>query len=200
MTFTILSVCTGNICRSPIAEYLIAEAMRGEDVVVASAGVGALVGKSAPQPAQALAKDRGMDISQHVAQQVGMDMIRRADLVLGMARDHRRHLVEMMPSIMRRTFTLREFARLTDAAGPQLPQAVAAANARTPAEGMRAAVALAASLRGTILPPSDASEFDVVDPYRQSDDVYRRSFEELIPAADRVSSYLLDAGRLALVR
>lgn len=197
MTFHILSVCTGNVCRSPIAERLIAEAMRSEDVAVESAGIGALVGSGVPEPALRLAEDHGVTVTQHTARQVDMDMLRRADLVLGMAREHRRHLAEMMPAVTRRAFTLREFARLTDASEVHLPNAVAEAGATTATAAMKAAVALAASLRGTIAPPADVSEFDVVDPYRQSDDVYRRSMSEIVPAADRVAHYLISAARSA---
>lgn len=197
MTFTILSVCTGNVCRSPVAEQLIAQALQDVDVNVSSAGVSALVGRGAPEPARRFASAYGIDVSGHVAQQVNRDGVRRSDLILGMARDHRRHLVEMMPSAMRRTFTLREFARLAEAAEPHLRETLGAANVGTAEDGMRAAVDLAASLRGTIPPPDDVADFDVVDPYGQSDEVYRRSFSEIDPAAQKVSEYLLTAGSIA---
>lgn len=63
---------------------------------------------------------------------------------------------------------------------------------------MRAAVALAVSLRGMIPPPDDATDFDVVDPYKQLDEVYRRSLAEILPAAEKVSAYLVTAGSLAV--
>lgn len=196
MTFTILSVCTGNVCRSPIAEHLLARALQANDVTVTSAGVGALVGHGVPEPALRLGNEYGLDVSRHAGRQVDAEMIRGTDLVLGMARDHRRYLVELAPGAMRRAFTLREFARLAEAAESRLPEAVSSSAAQSPEDGMRLAVVLAASLRGTIPPPSDASDFDVVDPYRQSDDVYRRSFDELIPASRQVADYLLAAARL----
>lgn len=198
MTFTVLSVCTGNICRSPIAELVISRAFSREvGIVVESAGLGALVGSGAPDPTQMLAREHGLDVSHHVARQIDIEMIRQADLIIGMTRDHRRRLVEMLPSAMRRVFTLREFARVADAAEPGLSNALASEGAGTPAERMRIAVALAASLRGTVPPPENASEFDVIDPYRQSDETYRRSFDELVPAAVRASEYLLASTRVA---
>lgn len=198
MTFQILSVCTGNICRSPIAELALARALEPlGDVSVESAGIGALVGRGVPQPAQHLATGAQIDAGAHVARQIDVQMIREANLIVAMAREHRRYIVESLPAAMRRTFTLRELARVADAIDGELPSAVAASGATTAEEGMSAAVALAASLRGTVPPPVNADEFDVVDPYRQSDAVYQRSFGELLPAADRVAAFLTHAATLA---
>ncbi|WP_164878175.1 low molecular weight phosphatase family protein [Microbacterium enclense] len=198
MTFTILSVCTGNVCRSPIAEMALADALSPiAEVSVESAGVAALVGAGVPEPARRIAAEEDIDASHHVARQIDSALIRGADLVLAMARDHRRAIVETVPAAMRRSFTLRELARVADGIEAQLPEALANSGATTPEEGMRAAVALAASLRGTVPPPADPQMFDIIDPYRQSDEVYRRSFAELLPAAERVAAFLTTAARLA---
>ena len=127
-------------------------------------------------------------------------MIRGADLIVAMAREHRRLIVESLPAAMRRTFTLRELARIAEFVEPRLEQAVIDSGATTAAAGMRAAVGLAAALRGTVEPPASAEEFDVVDPYRRSDETYERAFLELAPAADRVADYLGSAARIALSR
>lgn len=198
MTFSILSVCTGNICRSPVAELLIASALEPyTDVVVSSAGTGALVGTGVPEPAQRLAAGVGIDASAHRARQFDTAMLREADLIVAMAREHRRIAVESFPGAMRRSFTLRELARIADVAEPSLPDAIRTAGATSVADGMRAAVALASALRGTVPPPTNPDEFDIVDPYRRSDETYRRSFEELAPAAERVGSFLMAAARVA---
>ncbi|KTS06636.1 arsenate reductase/protein-tyrosine-phosphatase family protein [Microbacterium testaceum] len=200
MTFSILSICTGNICRSPIAELLLAQSLAPfGDVRVASAGTGALVGSGVPEQAQRLAAVEGIDATAHQARQIDTAMIREADLIVTMARDHRRLVVESLPAAMRRAFTLRELARIADAIEPRVPQAVADAGASTPEEGMRAAVGLAAALRGTVEPPASPDEFDIVDPYRRSDETYARSFEELRPAAYRVAEFLTKAARAASV-
>ncbi|BAJ73894.1 protein-tyrosine-phosphatase [Microbacterium testaceum StLB037] len=198
MTFSILSVCTGNVCRSPVAELSLARALAPfTDVVVQSAGVGALVGRGVPEPAQRLAATLEIDAAQHVARQIDESMIRQASLIVAMAREHRRYVVETLPAAMRRAFTLRELARIAEAVDDRLPAAIAQAGATTAQDGMAAAVALAASLRGTVPPPAAPEEFDVIDPFRQSDEVYQRSFDELIPAAERVAAYLARAARLA---
>ncbi len=201
MTFSVLSVCTGNICRSPVAELLLAHALAPlGDVRVESAGTGALVGSGVPDQAQRLAASRSIDASAHRARQIDTGMIRNADLIVAMAREHRRLIVESLPAAMRRTFTLRELARIAEYVEPRLEQAVIDSGATTAADGMRAAVGLAAALRGTVEPPASPEEFDVVDPYRRSDETYERSFTELAPAADRVADYLGAAARIALSR
>lgn len=194
MSFTVLSVCTGNVCRSPLAELMIADGLRSiTSVHVFSAGTGALVGSGVPAPTARLAERLGLNASQHTSQQIDVEMIRRSDLIIGMAREHRRRVVEFTPAAMRRTFTLRELARVADAVKPELPQAVGASGAATPDDAMRAAIALAAAMRGTVAPPVNPADFDVVDPYRQSDAVYEQSLAELAPAARAVSDFLATA-------
>lgn len=201
MTFSILSVCTGNICRSPVAELLLAHALSPIAAVrVESAGTGALVGSGVPEQAQRLAAAGGVDASSHRARQIDAGMIRGTDLVVAMSREHRRIIVEAVPAAMRRAFTLRELARIADALEPRLAQAVADAGATTAEDGMRAGVALAAALRGTVQPPASPDEFDIVDPYRRSDETYARSYAELAPAAARVASYLTAAAHAATSR
>lgn len=198
MTFSILSVCTGNICRSPVAELILARDLAPLGVVrVESAGTGALVGAGVPETARALAATVGIDTTPHAARQIDTSLIRSADLVLTMAREHRRIVVENVPAAMRRAFTLRELARIADNVQPQLEEAVRTANARTPEDAIRTAVTLAASLRGTVPPPESADEFDIVDPYRRSEPVFQQSFEELRPAAERVSQFLMAAAAAA---
>lgn len=196
MTFSILSVCTGNICRSPVAELMLARDLAPLGVVqVESAGTGALVGAGVPDPARLRAASIGIDASAHKARQVETAMIRHADLVLTMAREHRRVVVEQAPATMRRSFTLREFARIAEAVQPQLEEAVRSAGAQNAEDAMRAGVALAAVMRGTVPPPVDPADFDIVDPYRRPDDVYGQSFDQLKPAAELVASYLTAAAR-----
>ena len=114
MSFTILTVCSGNICRSPLAEQLLRAGLAGIDgVTVGSAGTIAMVGAGMPAEAKALAVRYGStDAESHQARQLDEQAIRDADLVLGLAREHRRAVVELVPAATRRTFTLREFARL----------------------------------------------------------------------------------------
>ncbi len=91
----ILIVCTGNICRSPMAEGLMAAALPGREV--SSAGLGALVGYPADPVAKELMREKGIDIDGHRARQISLDMCQRADLILVMERDQRRAMHERYP-------------------------------------------------------------------------------------------------------
>ena len=91
----IIVVCVGNICRSPMAEALLRNALRGqEEITVESAGLGALVGHPASEFAVELMEERGIDISSHKAQQLTPDLVSKADLILVMESGHRRVIDE----------------------------------------------------------------------------------------------------------
>ena len=91
----IIVVCVGNICRSPMAEALLRNALRGqEEITVESAGLGALVGHPASEFAVELMQERGIDISSHRAQQLTPDLVSKADLILVMESGHRRVIDE----------------------------------------------------------------------------------------------------------
>lgn len=199
MTFRILTVCTGNICRSPVAELILANSLADLDVQVSSRGTGALVGHGVPEQAQKIASLHGIDATHHLAQQINEASLKEADLVLAMARDHRRLTVEITPASMRRSFTLRELARIADAVQPDLKAVIANANVSTADEGMRVAIAHATIMRGTVPPPDSPDDLDVVDPYRRSDETYARSFAELKPAAETVARYLAAAAAASVI-
>ena len=78
----ILVVCVGNICRSPTGEYLLKTLLPNK--TIASAGVGALIGKPADKTALKIAKEHGVNMGQHVAQQLTSELCREFDLMLGM--------------------------------------------------------------------------------------------------------------------
>ncbi|MGR6967094.1 arsenate reductase/protein-tyrosine-phosphatase family protein [Geodermatophilus sp. URMC 61] len=121
--FTVLLVCTGNICRSALGERLgrayLAEVL-GQDadtVRLVSAGVQAVVG-SAMHPDSALVlRGLGGRPEGFVARQLVDDMAIDADLTLTMTRQHRRDVLRMAPRALARTFTLREAAGLLEVVG-----------------------------------------------------------------------------------
>lgn len=91
----IIVVCVGNICRSPMAEAVLRNALSGqEEIIVESAGLGALVGHPASDYAVELMDERGIDISSHRAKQLTPELVSKADLILVMESGHRRVIDE----------------------------------------------------------------------------------------------------------
>lgn len=104
----ILVVCVGNVCRSPMAagllQYKLAE--KGKDIVVDSAGLGALVGEAAMPEAQEICKRAGIDISAHRAKQLTVEMLFAADLILTMEYGHKQAIERMSPLVRGKVFLL----------------------------------------------------------------------------------------------
>ncbi len=179
-TFRVLVVCTGNICRSPAVERLLAAGLGpGSGVEVRSAGTGALVGHPIHDPMLPLLAGAGAVVDGFAARQVTEPMLREAGVVIALTRAHRATLVDLAPAVVRRTFTLRELARLATDVGPDaLPPG-------TPAERFAALVPLATARRGMVRAARPEDD-DVVDPYLQSEAVYAESFGQLRPAVDAI--------------
>ncbi|WP_199424931.1 arsenate reductase/protein-tyrosine-phosphatase family protein [Actinotalea solisilvae] len=170
-TFSVLTVCTGNICRSPAVERLLAAGL-GSTVTVTSAGTRAMVGHPVSPPMVPLLTAAGVSSEGFVARQLTEQLVREADLVLPLTRAHRAAVVDLAPAAVRRTFTLLELARLAAAVDPaDLP-------AGPPAARLRALLPLAAARRGHVPPGDD----DVVDPYGRGDALYAESFGLIEPA------------------
>jgi protein-tyrosine phosphatase len=97
----ILFVCTGNLCRSPMATGLLREQLAEAGLegryLVRSAGVWAVEGRPASGNAIAVMAERGIDISDHVAHTVTASDMAEADLILGMSREHAEILKSTWP-------------------------------------------------------------------------------------------------------
>ena len=107
---TILFVCTGNICRSPMAEGLFRHATRGRsDFRAASAGVGAIDGLPPSDHAVRALKEIGIDISNLRSQTLSANLIKQADYIFGMTHSHVDAITVLYPQAAEKTFLLREF-------------------------------------------------------------------------------------------
>jgi protein-tyrosine phosphatase len=112
---SILVICTGNICRSPILEGLLRDALQRRFGAaapnVSSAGTSGLEGSRAMPESVLAASELGIDIDGHVARRLTPTMSEAADLLLCMARDHRDRFA---PPLDARAFTLKELVRLLE--------------------------------------------------------------------------------------
>jgi protein-tyrosine phosphatase len=161
----ILHVCTGNICRSPMAERImrheldVAFGAGAADFDVRSAGTyGGHEGQPMNPPAVRALAALGVDGSGHRASWLREPNVAWADLVLTGTADQRAEVLTLEPSALRRTFALRELARLAADVRP------AELGAGSPAERLRMLIDSAAGLRA-VHPPSARTVDDLGDPY-----------------------------------
>ncbi|MDO9397900.1 MAG: low molecular weight phosphatase family protein [Herbiconiux sp.] len=190
----LLTVCTGNICRSPLAELMLAAGLADiPGFSVSSAGTMARDGDPMPEQAKALATTFGVDPIAHQARYLTEQIVAESDVVFAMSREHRSQIVSLVPSKLQKTFTIREFARLSSGLSDE--RISAAATGETLRERIDAVLRLVFAQKGVSGPIADAGLDDVVDPYRRSDATYERSGAELAPAAFEVVRVL----RLAAV-
>lgn len=103
---SLLILCQGNICRSPMAEALFANALPGSKV--SSAGLGALVGYPADPLAIQLMSSRDLNINNHIARQVSFHMVRESDIVLTMSLRQKEHTLSLFSFARGRVFSIGE--------------------------------------------------------------------------------------------
>ncbi|WP_443071697.1 arsenate reductase/protein-tyrosine-phosphatase family protein [Streptomyces sp. NBC_01477] len=191
--FRILHVCTGNVCRSPMAERLTRHGLvrrlgdGAAGMLVESAGTWGHEGAPMEAHAAAVLAEYGADPSGFTGRELLDDHVIDADLVLTATRDHRAQVISMGHAAGLRTFTLKEFTRLVRAIDTTtLPEG-------SVTERARALVRAAAALRGWLLAPSpDADE--VHDPYGAPISYFRSIGEEIHTALDPMVTALTGVG------
>jgi protein-tyrosine phosphatase len=186
-TARILIVCTGNICRSPFIERLLQHELDQRrsgpeaEIIVRSAGTGALVGS--PMDAQAAAQlvRHGGDPSGFLAQDLTPALIAESDLVLTATRAHRSKVAQMSPKVLRRVFTFRDFADLVG--GMQGPRGQVAS---TGSRGWVGQVTDKAAASRGLKPPLEPDSVDIVDPFRRKDEVFATMAAQVVQAMPAV--------------
>ncbi|AZL07144.1 hypothetical protein CXR24_17375 [Brevibacterium aurantiacum] len=173
--FRVLVVCTGNLFRSPLAAGLL---QQGLDEVAPgrfaldSAGTEGVVGAGATDDVQSLAADWGFDLSEFRAKRLQPAHVANADLVIGMERWHRSQVVTLEPRALRRTFTLREFARII--------HSLSGRDDSTTRQRWENLVALAQRSR---MPAPGGPDFDdVVDPHDDWDLISPVMNDQMLPS------------------
>jgi len=178
----ILVVCSGNICRSPMAEGLLRRALQrrlnADAPDVGSAGTIAIDGAPAMPESIEAARERGVDIRTHAARRLTPELLDDADLVITMAAEHREVVRRLVPGAAPRTFTLKELTRALEAQpGTQAD------------EGLQTRVGHAAGARASGAPINRFDE-DVVDPLGMPLETYRAIAWELDEWIDRLVTAL----------
>jgi protein-tyrosine-phosphatase len=156
----ILIVCTGNICRSPMAWGFLEHLLRQRKirtVWVESAGTYGWDGNPATPEAILAMKEREIDLSLHRARRLAASMVEQADVVITMATEHREAVSALGPEAASRTFTIRELVRLLDGFPGH------GNGSDTAQDRLRRAVAWADALRSSGTDPGGVME-DIADP------------------------------------
>lgn len=159
----ILFICTGNTCRSPMAEGLLQARLESDSQlssVYSAASAGLMAYNGAPvtsSSAKALLELWGIDIGSHRSRQVTKEELLDAYLILTMERAHKNYLVESFPEIKHKIYTLKEYT------SPDSSESI---------------------------PPEYNYSLDIRDPIGCPDSVYRQRAHEIKEAVDRLIEYL----------
>lgn len=177
---SLLFVCTGNQCRSPMAAAIAAGLLSNQtDIRVFSAGtMGGGNRHVTADTAKVLAR-RGIDTSPHRSRALEGALSPRPDVVIAMAREHARAVVEADPNAFACTFTLKDLVRRAAKVGPRAADESIADYLRRLGEG-RGHSALAGSWR----------EDDIADPIRQPSAIYERCAAEIEDLVTRLVGLL----------
>ncbi len=192
MTFTVLHVCLGNICRSPMAERLLAarfaERLAMVDPTVdpatllhsASAGTGDWhVGEEMSQGAVKQLALRGISATGFRARSLWQVKLTESDLILTATRKQQQEIDNREPEVARHTYSLLQFGRLAREVAPGLLSAMH--GAPTPSTVWRRGEALIAAVSELSAPTTQRQPTtdDLTDPYGRSEEVFSKVAEEI---------------------
>lgn len=116
MFSSVLVVCVGNICRSPVGERLLKQAR--PELRVESAGIAALVGHGADKDAAEVAAENGVSLNGHVSRQFTAELAAEFDLILVLEKGHRDVVAEQAPAALGKTMLFGQWLGQADIADP----------------------------------------------------------------------------------
>ncbi|NMA03414.1 MAG: low molecular weight protein arginine phosphatase [Clostridiales bacterium] len=157
---TILFVCTGNTCRSAMAEALFKHILKNrkdklKNIKAISAGIYAWEGDGASLGAIEVLREKGIDAMEHSSRLLTPELVEEADLILTMTSNHKRAILDICPEVRKKTYTLKEYVFNHNSKGSYISDGNLSVG----------------NLEGL--------DHDIKDPYGQSVDVYRESAEEI---------------------
>lgn len=188
----ILTVCTGNICRSPYAELFLQnefDRISPRAFTIRSAGTHALVGHAMDERASNKLNEVGVASAGFTAKQLTADSTNGIDLVLTLTDEHRANIVARSPRFLKRTYTVREFAAVLSELGG-IPS-ISFSHGSEPAtvDDRWASLLKVASLHRHVARDRLNGALDVIDPYRQRDSHYDQMVDQLLPALKVLSEF-----------
>lgn len=187
----LLTVCTGNICRSPFSERMLQrelDAVHPGLFAVASAGTSALVGDGMEEESAELMAHFGGTAGGFVSRQLEEAMLTESSIVLPLTVEHRDAIIRMSPRMLKRAYTLVEFARILRTI--RLDKNAAIVKGSSPeavAQRWEELPMLAANYRSASKP--SAAGDDVIDPYRRDSAIHQQMVEEILPAVEEIVAF-----------
>ena len=116
LKYQILTLCTGNICRSPIAEFSLSDKLLGCEV--SSAGLQAVVGNNVDKSSAMAASNLGLQTRKHIARQFTWKIGAASDIILVMDRGHLDKIRQIYPDFSAKCFLLRHYCGGGDVPDP----------------------------------------------------------------------------------